>query len=369
MMRRFLSIGALLLSAALAVVGCAGGAAAPTNAPASPATSAQPPTTMPQGPSSSATTTVTEPTTDATAATSAATPATWPIASAPTIGTPPKANKPYRLGLALRTLSDPFYVTLRDGAQREASAVGVTLNVADAQSDQDNQASQIQDLLSKKVDALMVNPIDSNAIVPSVTKANNAKVPVIALDLSPKTGTIATLIASDNIAGGKLAADFMCRQIGNQGNVVELQGTAGTSVARDRGKGFDDEMAAACSGARIVVKRLADFSQGKATSVFGDILTTEPDIAGVFAQSDEMALGAIEAAKGVGRSGIKLVSFGGTPDAVAALKSGDLAGDIAQQPALMGQLAVDNAVRVLNGETVPPNIISPVLLLTKDNAP
>jgi ribose transport system substrate-binding protein len=178
---------------------------------------------------------------------------------------------------------------------------------------------------------------------------------------------VATFIASDNVAGGKMAADFLCKQINSEGNVVELQGIAGTSAARDRGQGFDAEMAATCANAKIVVKRPADFDRAKGNSVFADILTSQPDIAGVFAQNDEMVLGAIQAADAAKRTGIVFVGFDGTPDAVAALKAGKLAGDVAQQPTQMGILGVQNAVKVLQSQSVQANIVSPLKLLTKDN--
>jgi len=269
------------------------------------------------------------------------------------------------LGLALSTLNNPFFVTLRDGGQKEADAEGVTLIVVDAQNDPAKQASQIEDLISKKVDAILVNPTDSNAVVPSIQKANAANIPVLTVDRSAAGGKIVSHIASDNVAGGKMAADFLCKTIGGKGNVVELQGIAGTSAARDRGKGFDDEMAATCSGAKIVAQRPADFDRAKGNSVFSDILTAQPDIAGVFAHNDEMVLGAIQAAQAAKRTGITFVGFDAIDDAAKAVKDGTLAATVAQQPSLMGQLAVDSGVRALNGDTVDAFVPVALSLVTK----
>jgi ribose transport system substrate-binding protein len=237
----------------------------------------------------------------------------------------------------------------------------------DAQNDPARQASQIEDLISRKVSAILLNPTDSNAVVPSVQKANAANIPVLTIDRSAAGGKVVSHIASDNVAGGKLAADFLCKAINSKGNVVELQGIAGTSAARDRGQGFDDEMAATCSGAPIVVKRPADFDRAKGNSVFADILTSQPSIAGVFAQNDEMVLGAIQAAEAAKRTGIVFVGFDGTPDAIAAIKAGTLAASVAQQPDQMGILGVQNAVKFLNGQSIPSSIPVPLQLLTKDN--
>ena len=277
----------------------------------------------------------------------------------------PKPNKPYTLGLALSTLNNPFFVTLRDGAQKEADAIGVKIIVADGQNDPAKQASQIEDFISRKVDAILLNPTDSNAVVPSVQKANAANIPVLTIDRSAAGGTVVSHIASDNVAGGVMAADFLCKAINGKGNVVELQGIAGTSAANDRGKGFDTEMAKVCPNAPIVVKRPADFDRAKGNSVFADILTAQPQIAGVFAQNDEMVLGALQAAQAAKRTGIQFVGFDATDDAVAAVKAGTLAATIAQQPALIGQLGVDTAVRSLNGDKVDSSIPVPLSLVTK----
>lgn len=276
-----------------------------------------------------------------------------------------KPNQKYTFGLSLSTLNNPFFVTLRDGAQKEADAEGVTLIVSDAQDDPAKQASQIEDLISKKVSAILLNPTDSNAVVPAVQKANAAKIPVFTIDRSAAGGTVVAHIASDNVAGGKMAADFLCKAIGNKGNVVELQGIAGTSAARDRGKGFDDEMAATCAGAKIVVQRPADFDRAKGNSVFTDILTAQPEIAGVFAHNDEMVLGALQAAQAAKRTGIVFVGFDAVDDAVKAVKDGTLAATIAQQPAQIGLLGVQSATRSLNGDKVDASIPVPLSLVTK----
>jgi ribose transport system substrate-binding protein len=291
-----------------------------------------------------------------------------PAAAAPTAASttaPPAAAGKFTLGLALSTLNNPFFVTVRDGAQKEATAEGATLVVTDAQDDPAKQASQIEDLISKKVDAILLNPTDSNAVVPAVQKANAAKIPVFTIDRSAAGGTVVSHIASDNVAGGKMAADFLCKAIGGKGNVVELQGTTGTSAARDRGQGFDTEMAATCPGAKIVAARPADFDRAKGNSVFSDILTAQPDIAGVFAQNDEMVLGAIQAADAAKRTGIVFVGFDAVDDAVKAVQAGTLAATIAQQPAQIGLLGVQTSIKYLKGDKVEASIPVPLSLVTK----
>ncbi len=278
---------------------------------------------------------------------------------------PQPAAKEYTLGVAISTLNNPFFVTLKEGAEKAAAAAGVKLIVVDAQDDPAKQAASIEDLISKKVDALLINPTDADAIVPSIQKANAAKIPVFTIDRGATSGEVVAHIASDNVAGGKMAAEFLCQAIGGKGNVVELQGIAGTSAARDRGQGFNDYMKASCPGATIVAAQTADFNRAKGLSVFENILTAQPEIAGVFAHNDEMILGAIQAAEAAKRIGIVFVGFDAVDDAVAAVKDGKLAATVAQQPAEIGKLGVETAVKALKGEMVEKSIGVALSLVTK----
>lgn len=294
---------------------------------------------------------------------------TAPAGAETPTGAETAAQGKYTLGLVLSTLNNPFFVSVRDGAQKAADAAGVTLTIVDAQDDSAKMTAGIEDLINKKVSALLINPTDADAVVPSIQKANAANIPVFTVDRAANGGTVVSHIASDNVAGGKMAAEFLCNAIGGKGNVVELQGIAGTSAARDRGKGFDDYMAASCPDAKIVAQQTANFNRDEGLTVFENILQAQPDIAGVFAHNDEMVLGAIQAAEAAGRTGIVFVGFDAIDDAIAAVKEGKLAATVAQQPALMGQTAVETSVKYLNGETVEASIPVALTLITKENAP
>ena len=260
------------------------------------------------------------------------------------------------IGLSLSTLNNPFFVTLRDGAQAAADELGVELVVVDAQDDPATEAANIQDLIAQGVDAILINPTDADAIVPSIEAANGAAIPVFTVDRGAAAGEVVSHIASDNVAGGAMAARFLCNELGGAGSVVELEGIAGTSAARDRGQGFNDYMSANCAGVTIVARQTANFNRAEGLSVFENILQANPEINGVFAHNDEMILGAIEAAAAAGRSGITFVGFDAVDDAVAAVHSGTLAATVAQQPNLMGELAVRSAVEYLGGAMVEPSI-------------
>jgi len=270
------------------------------------------------------------------------------------------------LGLVLSTLNNPFFVTLRDGAQKAADAADIKLIIVDAQDDSAKMTAGIEDLITKKVSAILINPTDSDAVVPAIQKANDSGIPVFTVDRGANGGAVVSHIASDNVAGGSMAAEFLCNAIGGQGNVVELEGVAGTSAARDRGKGFNDYMSANCQGVTIVAQQTANFNRDEGLTVFENILQAQPDIAGVFAHNDEMILGAIQAAEAAHRTGIVFVGFDAIDDAVQAVKDGRLAATVAQQPAEMGRLAVETALKSLNGEKVESSIPVPLTLITQE---
>ncbi len=297
------------------------------------------------------------------------------VACAPPTAAPAPQEKPAEqpkpekvtLGLSLSTLNNPFFVTLQEGAQKAAGELGVELIVVDAQDDPAKEATNLEDLIQRGVDALLINPTDADAVVPSVQKANEAGIPVLTVDRSASGGEVVSHIASDNVAGGRMAAEFLCNALNGKGKVVELEGIPGTSAARDRGKGFNDYMKEKCPDIEIVARQTANFNRAEGLSVFENILQAQPEIDGVFAHNDEMILGAIQAAQAAGRADeIIFVGFDAIDDAVQAVKDGTLAATIAQQPAEMGRLAVETAVKYLNGEQVPDFIPVPLQLVTAE---
>ena len=270
------------------------------------------------------------------------------------------------LGLSISTLNNPFFVTLRDAANGQARELDVDLVVVDAQDDPAKEATNIEDLIQQGVDAILVNPTDGDAVVPSIQKANAAGIPVFTIDRAANGGEIVSHIASDNVEGGRQAATYLCQRLGGTGKVVELEGIPGTSAARDRGQGFNDYMSQECTGVEIVARQTANFNRAEGLTVFENILQAQPEIDGVFAHNDEMVLGAIEAAEAAGREGIVFVGFDAIYDALLAVDDGRLAATVAQRPNVMGLLAVENAVKILDGESVLENIPVDLALVTKE---
>ena len=266
--------------------------------------------------------------------------------------------------MAISTLNNPFFVSLKEGAEKAAKTAGAELIVVDAQDDTAKQISGIEDLIQKKVSVILINPTDSDAVVSAVESANQAGIPVITVDRAANGGTVVTHIASDNVKGGQMAGDYILKAIGGKGNIVELQGKAGTSAARDRGEGFHKAVDGK-DGVKVVASQPADFDRAMGLSVMENILQSNSDIQAVFAHNDEMALGAVQAIEAAGKKGIIVVGFDATADAVSAVNAGTMSATVAQKPELIGQQAVETAVKVAGGEKVPTAIPVELELVTK----
>lgn len=274
-------------------------------------------------------------------------------------------SKP-KLGLSLSTLNNPFFVQIRSGAQAEAKKLGLDLTVTDAQNDASQQANQLQNFTSSNYGAIIVNPVDSDAASNSVKAADKAKIPVIAVDRGVNKAAVDTLVASDNIAGGELAAKTVAEKLGGTGKIVILQGQAGTSAARERAEGFAKGLKA-YPGIQVLAQQPADFDRTKGLDVMSNLLQAHPDVQGVIAANDEMALGAIKALGSKAGKSVSVVGFDGTPDGLTAVKQGTLYASVAQQPSQLGKIAVDNALRAAQGKKVETTVKVPVKVVTKEN--
>lgn len=263
-----------------------------------------------------------------------------------------EAEGDYSIGFSISTLNNPFFVTLSEGAQAKAEELGATVSVVDAQDDAAKQASDVEDLIQQGVDLIMINPVDSEAVAAAVESANAANIPVITVDRSAAGGEVVSHIASDNIAGGEMAGEHLASLVGEGAKVAELEGVPGSSAARERGEGFNN---IAGEKLDVVAKQTANFNRSEGLTVMENILQSNPDITGVFAHNDEMALGALEAIEASGKD-ITVVGFDATEDAVKAVEEGRLGGTVAQKPEMIGEMAIETAVKSLDGEEVEASI-------------
>lgn len=263
------------------------------------------------------------------------------------------------IGFSVSTLNNPFFVTLSEGAKEKAEEVGADLIVVDAGDEAAKQTSDIEDLISKNISVLIVNPVDSDAVAPAVKDAVAKGIKVISVDRVVNGVEVDCAIASDNVAGAQAATEYLVSLIGDDAKVAELEGVSGASATIDRGQGFhnvaDDKL-------NVVSSQTANFNRSEGMTVMENMLQADPDIKGVFAHNDEMALGAVEA---IGNRDIVVVGFDATDDAQNAIKAGKMAATVAQKPDLMGATAVETAMKILDGETVEKEIPVEVELITK----
>jgi ribose transport system substrate-binding protein len=255
------------------------------------------------------------------------------------------------IALVVSTLNNPFFVSMKDGAQKEADKLGYNLVVLDSQNNPAKELANVQDLTVRGTKLMLINPTDSDAVGNAVAMANQAKIPVITLDRQASKGEVASHVASDNAFGGKMAGDYIAKKVGENAKVIELEGIAGTSVARERGKGF--AQAAEKHHFTILASQPADFDRTKGLNVMQNLLTAHPDVQAVFAQNDEMALGALRALQTAGKTDVLVVGFDGTEDGIKAVNSGKMGATVAQRPDQIGVIGVQTADKVLKGEKVP----------------
>jgi rbsB len=258
------------------------------------------------------------------------------------------------IALVISTLDNPFFVTLKEGAEKQAKALDYDLVVLDSQNDPAKELANVEDISVRGVKILLINPTDSDAVGNAIAVANQKKLPVITLDRAANKGQVIAHIASDNTAGGEMAGNYIAEKLGKGAKIIQLEGIAGTSAARERGAGF--AKAAQAHDFKILASQPADFDRSKGLNVMENLLTAQPEVQGVFAQNDEMALGALRAIQAAGKKDLVLVGFDGTDDGVKAVKGGKMAATIAQQPEKIGEIGVQTADKVLKGEKVEASI-------------
>ncbi|MBV8858969.1 MAG: sugar ABC transporter substrate-binding protein [Acidobacteria bacterium] len=282
-----------------------------------------------------------------------------------------------RIALVMKTANNPFFIEMQKGAEEAAKRLNVELVVqaAEREVDVEKQMQIVENLIQTHVSALCVTPSGSREIVPAIDKANKANIPVVIVDtrvdakaLSESGGKVATFIGSDNYEGGKIAGEFLAKKLGGKGKVAVLEGIPGHETGDSRLRGFREALKAT-PGVEIVASQTANWERDQGFNVFQNILQSHPDVQAVFACSDLMALGAVEAIAAAKKTGqIAVVGFDATSEARDAIQKGTMDASVAQSPAQMGALAVENAVKLLKGEQVNPEFVVPIKLITKENA-
>ena len=278
-----------------------------------------------------------------------------------------RKNNEKKIGMVISTLNNPFFISMKEGAEKEAKKLGFDLIVLDSTNDPAKERSNVEDLIQLGVVALLINPTDSDAVIKTVEVANKANVPVITLDRQANGGVVTSHIASDNVVGGEMAGKYVLDKFKDKDkiNIVELQGIPGASATRDRGKGFHNVLDKD-KKANFISIQAADFDRQKGLQVMENIIQRNSDIQVVFAHNDEMALGASKAIQAAGLNTI-VIGFDGNDDAKNAIEAGTMDATIAQQPDEIGALGVELAAKIYNGEKVDKNIAADFKIYTNEN--
>ena len=258
------------------------------------------------------------------------------------------ANK--SITFALSTQANSFMVKMREGAQKKADELGLTINFQDASDDSATQANQLANAAATGAGAVIVNPTDSDAMAPAVKQLTDAKIPVVAVDRAVNNAEVSSYIASDNVGGGKQAAKALSEAIHGEGEILVLQGKTGSSASRERGQGFDEGLKDS-PNIKVVAKQTAEFERVKGLDVTTNLLQAHPNVKAIFAENDEMALGAIEALGDKAGKDVIVVGFDGVEDALKAIKEGTMYASIAQQPADMAAQAVGRGFKAAQGRS------------------
>jgi ribose transport system substrate-binding protein len=287
--------------------------------------------------------------------------------SAPTNGEPSGSKV---IGVSIADQKSLFYVAAVDGMEQAAKEAGYELRVLSADNDATKQVNQVQDLLTQDIGVLIYTPQDATAAAAGVKLANDAGVPVVAVDQKPESGNgkLATYIATDSVKAAYELCTWMFEQIGNSGEIAVLQGPLGATAELQRTEGCNNALAEN-PDVEVVSWESAGWDETQAFEKSQNILTANPNLKAIFGESDAMALGAAKAAKQAGRDGLIFGGIDGFPTMFEAIDSGLVQATMAQQPYLMGQIAVQNAISILEGEgdSVPELQYQDTVLVTKEN--
>ncbi|OYR07753.1 substrate-binding domain-containing protein [Brucella grignonensis] len=269
------------------------------------------------------------------------------------------------IGASLLTQQHPFYISLADAMKKEAQAQNVSLEVSIANQDLSKQLADVEDFITKGVDVIIISPVDSKGVRSAINKAEKAGIKVITVDVPANNVEVTSFVGTDNFAGGEKAGDLMAKSVGEKGNVAVIEYPTVQSVV-DRVEGF--KKAIANYPDIKIVSIQPGITRSEALAAAQNIIQANPDIVGIFGFGDDAALAAASAVKAAKlENQVKVIGFDGMEEARNAVKNDPvMVGVIAQYPDQMGKAAVETAVKVIKGESVPAK--QPIIpgVVTKD---
>ena len=282
---------------------------------------------------------------------------------------PARPARAYRLGALIAQLANPHFIGMAYGIQEEARALGASVILYDAGGYQflDKQIAQMEDLIANKVDAILLVAVSGPGTVPVVEKAYAAHIPVININVMTDNPHVAIRIRSDDKFLGRREGELMAQALGGRGNVVMLKAAAGASPFELRSAGFKEYIGANTS-IKILGEQNSVNTPDQGLKLMEDFMQTFPQIDGVFCAADFLAIGAAQAIRAAGKSGkVKIVTVDLQPDAEKLLREGLITGAIVQTAQIMGRWGVRAAANILAGRQVPPQLHTPIFVVTRAN--
>ncbi|MEN5278482.1 substrate-binding domain-containing protein [Brucella sp. TWI432] len=275
-----------------------------------------------------------------------------------------------KIGFSQVTLQSPFYVQLKEGAEAAAKASGNSLVFLDANGDVSKQNNDIQDLITQGVDAIIINPVNPDAVVPSLEAAVSAGIPVITVDRSVNGEGVTAHIGRDNKKMGQRVGEAVLAKLEADGvesaKIIEIQGDAGGAVMMDRRDGFHK----AFEGSKhmIVAGPYAEYIRANAVTAMQDLLQANPDVKVVYAHNDDMALGALQVLQESGRNDVSVAGVDGLSEALEAMSKGDhYIATALNDPKYLGDVTIQVAVQAAAKKDVPKFVDAGTEVVTKDN--
>ncbi|MEN5299642.1 substrate-binding domain-containing protein [Brucella sp. TWI559] len=275
-----------------------------------------------------------------------------------------------KIGFSQVTLQSPFYVQLKEGAEAAAKASGNSLVFLDANGDVSKQNNDIQDLITQGVDAIIINPVNPDAVVPSLEAAVSAGIPVITVDRSVNGEGVTAHIGRDNKKMGQRVGEAVLAKLKADGvesaKIIEIQGDAGGAVMMDRRDGFHK----AFEGSKhmIVAGPYAEYIRANAVTAMQDLLQANPDVKAVYAHNDDMALGALQVLQESGRNDVSVAGVDGLSEALEAMSKGDhYIATALNDPKYLGDVTIQVAVQAAAKKDVPKFVDAGTEVVTKDN--
>lgn len=276
------------------------------------------------------------------------------------------AEPKYTISLLTGTMDNPYWQIVTQWADKAAQMLDVNLVklAVDVEGVATQQVSQVEDRVAQGDDAIVIAVQETKALIPAIEAANAAGIPVIAVDKAAEGGKFESIIMTDNVSASYDGGKWVAEQIGGKGKVLVLEGVPGGQTATDRKTGA---LKALAEYPDIeVISLTGEWQTAKAQAVTEDVLTANPDLAGIFASNDMMAIGAVTALAAANLN-IPVCGFDAIPAALEMTRDGRLGATIAQFPGKMGFLGVEYAVRVIEGKTVPTTVNSGSMPVTTDN--